>query len=39
MLDATELIEFQIALRDRALIWFIKWSTLHQNPTLDEVKQ
>ena len=35
--DATNPIEFQATFRERTLIGFIKWSTLQQNPRIDEV--
>lgn len=38
-IDATKLIEFHTTLRERALRWFIKWSSLQQNPTIDEFWQ
>lgn len=38
-LNDTKLIESQTTLRERKLFWFIKWSTMHKNPTIYEAYQ
>lgn len=39
MTNNMKLIIFQTSLRGQALWWFIKWSELHQNLTLDQIKR
>jgi len=39
MPNATKCIEFQTTLREMELFWFIKRSTMHQNPTINEAQQ
>ena len=34
-----KLIEFQTTLRERAIRWFMKWSKIHQNPAIIDVKR
>jgi len=39
MPDNVKLVEFHTTHRERALRWFIIWSELHKNPTVDEIKK